>query len=149
MKSRLGSTFRENTVHKYLVELRISGKNLSTSEVTAGMGLEPSVSRREGETVGNKRYQYSLWAYNGRPADDAPPTWDTLESGLTFLLDRISASKEVLEQYQSKYNVIFWCGHFQSGFDGGPSLSPSLLKRLGEFGVGIFIDNYFSEDEEE
>jgi hypothetical protein len=42
--------------------------------------------------------------------------------------------------------VILWCGHFQSSFDGGPTLSPELLKQLGEFEVELFIDNYFSEE---
>ena len=134
-------------MHQYLVELRVFGKDLNPSEVTTTLGLSPSELRHAGEVVGSKQYQYSLWAYNGGAADDSPPIWESLEDGLTFLLDRIGAGKGALEQYQSKYTVVLWCGHFQSAFDGGPSLSPSLLKRLGEFGVELFIDNYFSEDE--
>lgn len=132
-------------MHEYLVELRIYGKDLNPSQITAETGLQPSCLRQEGEVVGRKRYQYSLWAYNGYTTDATPPTWNSLEEGLLFLLERLSTSKSRLGQYQSKYKVIFWCGHFQSGFDGGPSLSSSLLRQLGDFGVGLTIDNYFSE----
>lgn len=38
------------------------------------------------------------------------------------------------------------CGHFQNTFDGGPTLSPSLMSRLGEFGTELFLDCYFSDE---
>lgn len=41
-----------------------------------------------------------------------------------------------------KFDLVWWCGHFQSSFDGGPMISPSLLTRLGEFGVLLFIDQF-------
>lgn len=131
-------------MHEYTVELRIYGKELDVSKVTEYVGLQPSSLRRAGEAAGSRQMEYSLWGYDGREDDANPKTWDSLEDGLLFLLGRLSNVKDKIGEYVPKYNVIFWCGHFQSGFDGGPTLSPALLRRLGEFGVGLFIDNYFS-----
>jgi hypothetical protein len=86
-----------------------------------------------------------MWGYNGAEETDSHEIdWDTLEQGLEFVLDRLWPHKEVIALYQAGARAIWWCGHFQEVFDGGPRLSPSLLKRLGEFGVELSIDNYFS-----
>jgi len=53
----------------------------------------------------------------------------------------------VFKKYCAGGIFTWWCGHFQSGFDGGPTLTPDLLRRLGEFGADLFIDNYFSPDD--
>ena len=69
--------------------------------------------------------------------------------GLTYVLDKLWHLREVIAKYKTSGELIWWCGNFQSSFDGGPSLSPDLLKRLGEFGARLFIDNYFSSGEDE
>jgi hypothetical protein len=83
----------------------------------------------------------SMWGFDGGGPDD----WDSLEEGLTFVLDQLGASEKWFAKYRVDYEVIWWCGHFQSCFDGGPVLSARLLERLGAFGAELFIDNYFSE----
>lgn len=84
-----------------------------------------------------------MWAYDGSDGRGAPQ-WDSLEQGLWFVLDRLHSSQELFLRYKTRYQVIWWCGHFQSSFDGGPTLSSRLLERLAAFGVDLFIDNYFS-----
>ena len=69
----------------------------------------------------------------------------SLEEGLLHLLETLEPKKESIGVLAKNAEVIWWCGHFQSSFDGGPTLSASLLQRLGDFGVPLFIDNYFSE----
>src|SRR6266404_2978574 len=71
--------------------------------------------------------------------------WETLEEGLAFVLDKLWRHRQLIASYKSKAKLIWWCGHFQTSFDGGPTLSASLLSRLGEFGADLFIDNFFSE----
>ncbi len=46
----------------------------------------------------------------------------------------------------TEFNGIWWCGHFQSSFDGGPTLTPTLLRDLASFEIPLYLDNYFSED---
>lgn len=137
-------------MHKYTVELRIHGEQLVPSEVSVDLGLEPSLARQAGDERSQEtNWQEGLWAFDG-VATGQDPMWDSLEDALNFVLDMLVPVRGKLKNYQSKYKLVWWCAHFQSSFDGGPLLSSSLLKRkrLGDFGVELYIDNYFSSDEE-
>jgi len=131
------------------VQFRISGKNLDPSEITRQLGLEPNQVRLAGgRRSQNQVWQESLWSYDGsaNPTDPSKE-WTSLEEGLLYVLGKLSSKKDLIQGYARSFEVIWWCGHFQSGFDGGPTLSVSLLKLLADFGVPLFIDNYFrSED---
>jgi hypothetical protein len=87
-----------------------------------------------------------MWAFDGAEGSNY---WESLEDGLCFVLDKLWPLREIIAKYKSSGRLIWWCGNFQSSFDGGPTLSAGLLGRLGEFGAELFIDNYFSEGEEE
>jgi hypothetical protein len=52
----------------------------------------------------------------------------------------------MLREYQQRFDVCLFCGHFTSNFDGGPTFSPSLLEELGDFGVELFLDTYHSAE---
>ena len=132
-------------MHEYFVELRICGKDLDPAIITDGLGLVPTTVRKVGDIVGTKRFEQATWGYNGSESD-TPPTWKSLEEGLSFVLDKLDPVRPKLEEYKKSYKMIWWCGHFHSGFDGGPTLSPSMLKRLGDFGVPLFVDTYLSEE---
>ncbi|SRR6266446_10934628 len=132
-------------MHEYLVELRIYGKDLEPAAVTKELGLQPSIVKRAGDAVSTKRIDCGLWAYNGSESGE-PIRWNSLDEGLEFVIKKLGDSSSRLKSYKDKYHVVFWCGHFQSSFDGGPLLSPALLRDLGEFGVPVFIDNYFSSE---
>lgn len=135
--------------HVYTVEFRIYGKNVLPKKISSELSLQPCQERLAGDKLGSKVFDEGMWAYNGGEIDESIE-WDSLESGLRALLDKILSKKSILEKYkQEKYNLIWWCGHFQSSFDGGPSLSPTLLKDLGDLGVEVFIDCYFSKDDDE
>jgi Domain of unknown function (DUF4279) len=115
--------------------------------ITRETWLQPSQTRRVGQRLGDRRtYSESMWAFNGAN-DDHGRHWESIEEGLTFVLDRLAGSEHLIAKYTKEYRTIWWCGHFQSSFDGGPVLSARLLERLGAFGVDLFIDNYFSPDE--
>jgi hypothetical protein len=129
-------------MHEYTVEFRLSGAELVPATITKALGLEPSLVRQVGERRGSGVWDQALWAYNGFPAG-TPKSWASLEEGLTFLLDRLEPLRSEIDKYKGTYSLIFWCGHFQSSFDGGPTLSAKLLRRMGDFGVNLYIDNYF------
>ena len=127
-------------MHEYTVEFRILGDSLEPSIVANELGLEPSLIRRS--EIGTSPVKV-IWGFDGL-APDEPRAWESLEEGLRFLLSQLRNKKAALTHFKDRYEVIFWCGHFQSSFDGGPTLSADILQELGEFGVPLFIDNYFS-----
>ena len=134
-------------MHEYTVELRITGAELVPGTITQALGLEPSSVREVGERrAEGKIWSQALWGYNGFRSD-TPSYWATLEDGLMFLLDRVEPLQSQIDNYKQKYDVIFWCGHFQSSFDGGPTFSANLLRRLADFGVDLYIDNYFADSD--
>ena len=133
--------------HIYTVEFRIFSETLDPIVITSTLNLQPCQVRRQGSRRDDGKIFTGMWAYNGY-GEAKIPDWDSLEEGLTFLLDKLWAHKEVIIGYKSNARLMWWCGHFQSSFDGGPQLSPFLLGKLGIFGADLFIDNYFSVNDE-
>ena len=130
-------------MHEYMVEFRISGAELVPATITQALGLEPSLVRQVGERRGEgKVWDKALWGYNGFPGD-TPKSWASLEDGLRFVLDRLEPLRSEIDKYKQEYDAVWWCGHFQSSFDGGPTLSAKLMRRLADFGVELYIDNHF------
>ena len=88
-----------------------------------------------------------MWEYEVLPSNKKSKSeWSSLEEGLAEILLTFRTHKRMLRQFQRRFKVCLFCGHFSSSFDGGPTLSPSLLRQLGDFGVELFLDTYFSDD---
>jgi hypothetical protein len=132
-------------MHEYSVALRLSGANLDPTEVTARLGLTPTQVRIAGQRRpgGKSEWDESMWEYEVRP--DGKTYWSSLEEGLMALIPAFRSSNQILEHYRRNVHVFLWCGHFFSSFGGGPTLSSALLKQLGEFGVELYLDTFFSE----
>lgn len=134
-------------MREYTVEFRILGKDLVPSAITDDLGLEPALIRNAGEPRdSNTRWEEALWAYDGHPPSLRNKAWDSLEDGLRFVLEKLWPFKDKIHSYKSRFRLILWCGHFYSSFSGGPTLSPALMRLLGEFGVELFIDNHSCEE---
>lgn len=133
--------------HVYTVELRFHGDSLSPDEFTAVLGLSPSTAREAQSADDGRRSRVAVWGYNGWDREGFREEWDSLGDGLDFVLSAVESRRDALSRMAERFGPVWWCGHFQSGFDGGPTLSPGLMKRLGEFGVPLFIDNYQSSIE--
>jgi uncharacterized protein DUF4279 len=130
-------------MHEYSVQFRIIGPDLVPAIITQTLNLEPCLVREVGERRGESRvWDEALWAYSGFPSG-SPTSWSSLEEGLSFVLDKLEPLRLQIDNYKQKYDVVWWCGHFQSSFDGGPTLSAKLMRRLADFGVELYIDNYF------
>jgi hypothetical protein len=138
----------EIAMHTYSVQFRIFGKDLDPDEITQRLGIQPNQVRIAGERRGEKQvWPESMWSYDGaKLTADAVPEWTSLEDGLRHVLEILLPKKNLIQEYAQTHEVVWWCGHFQSSFDGGPTLSASLLKLLGEFGIPLYIDNYFGEE---
>lgn len=131
--------------HDYTVEFRIFSETLDPNEITRELGLQPCQIRIQGASGLGKRPQQGMWAYDG---GEGSITWESLADGLTFVLDKLWPHREAVAKYKAAGTLVWWCGNFQSSLDGGPTLPPALLKRLGEFGAELYIDNYFSQNDE-
>lgn len=134
-------------MHSYLVSLRISGKRLDPSTITSELGIEPTQVRIEGQPRpgGGSAWVESMWEYEAK-AGNEEREWLSLEQGLQSLLSIFASRQVILREYQQRFKVSLFCGHFTSSFNGGPTLSPSLLEELGDFGVELFLDTYSSQD---
>lgn len=128
-------------MHRYTVELRVSGLNLDPDEVTKTLGLSPSQVRRKGERRGeNFSCTTNIWAFEVLPPDGCD--WPSLEEALSAMLAAVGPIRSKLQSYSPTNDICLWCGHFTSSFDGGPTLSPALLKSLADFGIELFLDTY-------
>ncbi len=132
--------------HTYTVEFRIWGKELDPDQITREVGLEPCQIRRAGAPASKTRtHPRGLWAFDGGAS---AYEFTSLEDAFVFVLDRLGPLEQLIPKYLTMYDVMWWCGHFQSAFDGGPILSSRLLQTLGALGAEVFIDNYFSTSQE-
>ena len=134
-------------MHSYLVSLRISGKTLDPSTITSELGIEPTQVRIEGQPRpgGVSAWAESMWEYEAK-ASSQERAWHSLEQALQALLSIFASRQATLREYQQRFKVSLFCAHFTSSFNGGPTLSPSLLEELSDFGVELFLDTYCSED---
>src|SRR5438552_982902 len=132
-------------MHSYLVSLRISDKTLDPSTITSELGIEPTQVRIEGQARpgGGSAWDESMWEYEAK-ANNGGREWHSLEQGLQALLSMFASRQATLREYQQRFKLSLFCGHFTSSFNGGPTFSPSLLKELGDFGVELFLDTYCS-----
>ena len=136
---------KESADHTYTVELRFTGDQLEPSEISAQLNLQPSNALSQLQSKTSKRAKRPFWAYNGRGEVGFQAEWTSLEDGLEFLLKSISSKKAEIVILASQFDGLWWCGHFQASFDGGPKLSPRLLTELGSYGTPLVMDNYFSD----
>lgn len=127
---------------KYTVEFRIEGLSLIASEVSTFLNLQPAQVRK-----GNQLDKVTLWTFDGVSIENdfIEQEWNTLEEGLSFLLDILESKLFVLESKLSTYKRYFWCAHFQESFNGGPIFSPALLKRLASFKTEVILKNHYIE----
>ena len=132
-------------MHTYLVSLRVSGNGLDASTITSELGIQPTQVRTKGQPRGPQYvWDESIWEYEPKPTN-GEREWRSLEQGLNAVLSTFSSRQRTLREYQQRFKVFLFCGHFTSRFDGGPTLSPSMLEKLGEFGVELFLDTYCSD----
>lgn len=133
--------------HTYTVELRIEGRDVVPSAISAQLHRQPTYAREAGELRGKtKKFEYGLWSYAGEGVGtNSERKWTSLEEGLLHVMEQLLPVHARIRSYADKFDVYWWCGHFQSSFDGGPTFSPNLLEQLAKFGFPLSLENYFSD----
>jgi hypothetical protein len=127
----------------YMVEFRISGKDLSPAEITEAMGIQPTRVLQVGERrTASSSFDQATWSYAGAAGEE----WTSLEVGLNSLMRELFPKRDLISGFAKRFDACWWCGHFQDSFDGGPRLSPDLLRELADFGIPVALSNYRSAD---
>jgi hypothetical protein len=143
-------------MHSYTVSLRIESSTLDVSRVTEDLGIAPTQTRAAGQYRSpTSVFEKALWEFDLVPEEldvafenrPAWPQWESLEAAFKKLLSIFSKHVTVLGDYGEHHQVYLWVGHFSSSFDGGPRLSAEILKALGNFGVPVWVDTHFIDDE--
>ena len=131
--------------HCYTIELRFTGDNLDPVELTRRFNLQPhnATSGSGMEMGGRKRRPF--WAYNGHCEDGFQAQWQSLDLALNFLIHQLLPHRKKIINLSKEFEGVWWCGHFQASFNGGPTLSARTLGSLSSFGLPLTIDNYFSD----
>jgi|EndMetStandDraft_3_1072993.scaffolds.fasta_scaffold225843_2 hypothetical protein len=129
--------------HTYSVEFRLYGDDLDPIEVSSIIGLQATTSST-GEHIGKRRRQ-PFWGYNASDDPQYQDEWQSLEDGLALVSRRLKPYRSIISTLYSQFDGIWWCGHFQYSFDGGPTLSPRTLIEVASFGCPLYLDNYFSD----
>ena len=130
----------------YTVEFRIEGSNLVPLEITNILELSPSLTSDMIINVKKKVKHTPFWSYDGISSENnfVEKKWDSLEEGLLFLIKELSPKFDLIKSNFTEYKTYWWCGHFQESFNGGPRLSPTLLKKLADLNTELIISNYCS-----
>jgi len=135
--------------HAYTVELRFSGNQLEPSEISDRLNLQPSNAFGQMQSQLTEKRRRPYWAYDGKGEIGFQPEWACLEDGFEFLLKILNSRKLEIIALARQFDGVWWCGHFQASFNGGPVLSPKLLTEIGGYGIPLSIDTYFSDEPNE
>ena len=136
---------KKAAAHAYTIGLRFYGDQREPSEISARLNLQPSHAFSQLQNQSTTRKRRPFWGYNGQGEAGFLAEWVSLEDGFEFLLKSLSSRKAEVIALARQFDAVWWCGHFQASFDGGPTLSPELLTEIGSYGVPLSIDNYFSD----
>jgi hypothetical protein len=146
--SKCGNSMTQEDVlapHTYTVELRFIGQQLEPLNISRRLGLAASAELSLVQGQAGKKRREPFWAYNGKGEVGFQSEWTSLEEALQFLLGCLHSRKSEIAAIAREFRAIWWCGHFQTSFDGGPTLSPDLMAEVGSYGIPLSIDNYFSD----
>lgn len=136
-------------MHRYSVALLISGDELNEAEVSSVLGFKASVFHKKGEPLApeSKKVRHtSSWSFFVCGPNDEPE-WESLEEGLKSLIERLQPLKEPLKKLSERFSLDAYCGHFGSGFGGGPTISNQVLAKLSDLGLSLTIKTYWGSNE--
>jgi len=138
-------------VHEYSVGLTISGDDLDEAEISAMLGMAASLFFKKGEPLSprsQKERSTSTWSIDFyQPA--GKPVWPSLEEALRYMIERLLPKRDALLELRERYSMDAYCGHFGSGFGGGPSITPETLGVLSQLGLTLTIKTYWGSTEPE
>ena len=125
--------------------LSVHGDDLDPDEVTRMLSCSPSGSHRRGELAPRSARPYRKGAWLLSVEGKAPVEPEHL---LASLLDRLPSDPNVWEALRGRYSVALGFGLFQEAWNRGFDLSPGIVQRVAELGLGLGFDIYADGDED-
>lgn len=121
---------------------RVSSDRLSTSEITACLGVEPSSAQDKGARVADRPDAYVLpvavWRLDSGRASDDP-----LDLHLSSLLEMLELRADAVRSLRdSGCTVEFFTGFGSENGQGGVMLDARILGRIASLGIDLSLDLY-------
>ncbi len=131
--------------------LRIYHDDLDPDRITGLLGIEPSDTQVKGRVITT---QY------GRKFKPPIGGWFLSSKGIVesrdvrrhvdWILDRLESKDDALKGLQADgHRMDISCFWFSASGHGGPTLSPAIMKRLGELEIEIWFDIYGGPNDED
>jgi hypothetical protein len=125
------------------ITLSVHGEELDPLEVTRLLSCSPSHSHRRGDLRPRSVTPWPKGAWLLTVEGKAPVEPEDL---LTSLLDRLPSDPRVWETLRSRYSVALGFGLFQGAWNRGFDLSPAVISRVANLGLGVGFDIYADGD---
>lgn len=122
------------------VTLRILKDDLVVEDVTGRLGISPSESQTKSQEASHQRtVEIGGWFLCSKGIVDSKDT----RRHLDWLIEQLMPKQKELREMQTEGFVMdvpcYWLSSFRQG---GPTLSPSTMKSLGELGLELWFDVY-------
>lgn len=136
-------------LHKTAAALRFGGDDLEPEEISRTLGAPPTMSVKKGgirKTPNGREYvsRTGIWLLS--VPNEAPGDLDKQVVALfSMLTDNLDAWKVLA----SRYKGDIFAGLFLSGSNEGSSLSSATLHAIGSRGLGLDLDIYSGDDEDD
>lgn len=134
------------TLDRAVLSLRVAGDDLRPEDITALLGIEPSVAYAKGEEL-RSEHGPSRLAQLGHWSVEAPTTSPAdLDAQIMNLLSRLSDDLAAWRSLQERFRVDLFFGWFMEVSNEGTSINSVTLKTLAERGIDISFDIYGPAD---
>ena len=126
------------------VSLRICGDNLDPDDLTRMMGISATVSHRKGDAIISRDGKHQRTAKRGIWSLEQEPNNanDDLETTITNLLSLLPSDVSVWSELATRFEIDLFCGLFLDAPNRGLTLSPKILRYLGERQIELGLDIY-------
>ena len=125
--------------------LRIISSDYEPDEISKKLNIEPTRFRlRDLDAKYKHEREKYAWFFETRDSVESIKSEDHIKYIVSIFAEK-SKKLEELEEGGCFLDIFsFWAGNGQ----GGPTLSPDLLAKLGELRFSVSWDNYFEENNE-
>ena len=121
--------------------LRIFSNEITPAEISSILLIEPSKSFCKDELLaqpGNRR-KFNGWFLSSESKIDSNDTTQHTQWVITSILGK----KDVVHSLRTRGAEIDICCYWVSAGQGGPTISPSQMRSLGDLDLEIWWDVYF------
>jgi hypothetical protein len=135
-----GEESDEPTYFTFVASLRIHGDNLPFEEISARLGVKPTMMRRKGDRRSSKSPVYLDDAWHFQPG---LPETASLEQHIDALWQIVKPHVEYLKSLKHRYKVDVFCGYRSNCDHAGIKVPHTCLELFTAlevpFGVSIII----------